>query len=98
VGGTIKQPSKIVHVSPVYPASMQAAGIEGAVSLVSRIGADGYVLEALLARQADLGNAPHPDLVAAAIDAVRQWMFTPTLLNGVPVEVNMAVSVTFSLH
>jgi periplasmic protein TonB len=39
----------------------------------------------------------HPDFVMAAIDAVRQWRFNPTLLNGVPVEVVMTVSVEFSL-
>ena len=40
----------------------------------------------------------HPDLASAALDAVRQWKFEPTLLNGGPVEVVMAVSVTFSLE
>jgi beta-lactamase regulating signal transducer with metallopeptidase domain len=98
MGGVIKAPAKLVHASPIYPASLQSAGVEGVVSLVSRIGADGYVVEALLARDADSGTASHPDLVAAATAAVRQWRFTPTLLNGVPVEVNMAVNVRFSLR
>jgi protein TonB len=39
----------------------------------------------------------HPDFAIAAVDAVRQWRFTPTLLNGRPVEVVMTVSVTFTL-
>jgi beta-lactamase regulating signal transducer with metallopeptidase domain len=97
VGGVIKAPSKILHVNPIYPAAMQAAGIAGTVSLVSRIGVDGYVVETLEAREADTATPVHPDLVAAAIEAVRQWKFTPTMLNGVPVEVNMSVSVQFSL-
>jgi TonB family protein len=39
----------------------------------------------------------HPDFAIAAVDAVRQWQFTPTLLNGQPVEVVMTVTVQFSL-
>ena len=40
----------------------------------------------------------HPELAQAAVDAVQQWRFAPTLLNGVPVEVVMSVSVSFSLE
>ncbi len=39
----------------------------------------------------------YPELAAAAVDAVRQWKFSPTLLNGSPVEVVMSVSVAFTL-
>jgi beta-lactamase regulating signal transducer with metallopeptidase domain len=98
VGGQIKAPMKTLHVSPIYPASAQSTGAEGVVSLVARIGVDGHVLEALQARESDVNAPVHPDLVAAAIEAVHAWEFTPTLLNGVPVEVQMTVSVQFSLR
>lgn len=97
VGGQIKVPVKLRHVNPVYPASMQSAGIQSVVSLVARIGVDGFPVEVLPAREMDGGGAPHPDLVAAAIDAVQQWEFSPTLLNGVPVEVSINVSISFAL-
>jgi hypothetical protein len=77
---------------------LQASGVEGIVSLVSRVGVDGYVVEVLPAREADTTAPVHPELVSAASDAVRQWRFSPTLLNGVPVEVTVAVSVQFSLR
>jgi beta-lactamase regulating signal transducer with metallopeptidase domain len=98
IGGQIKAPTKTLHVSPIYPASAQLTGAEGVVSLVARIGVDGHVLEALQTRESDANPPVHPDLVAAAIDAVYAWEFTPTQLNGVPVEVQMTVSVQFSLR
>jgi beta-lactamase regulating signal transducer with metallopeptidase domain len=98
VGGQIKAPTKLVHVNPIYPASAQSTGVEGVVSLVARIGVDGQVVEALQARDSDSNPLVHADLVAAAIDAVHDWKFSPTYLNGVPVEVQMTVSVRFSLR
>ena len=98
IGGQIKAPAKVLHVNPIYPAAMQAGAIEGVVLLAARIGVDGYVVDALESREADANAPVHPDLVAAAIEAVRGWKFTPTLLNGVPVEVDMQVSVQFSLR
>lgn len=98
VGGNIRPPVKIVHVNPVYRAASQRLGIEGVVELIARVGVDGYVIEALQPRSADAADPVHPDLVVSAIDAVRQWRFTPTLLNDIPVEVNLAVSVQFSLR
>jgi len=92
VGGNIKAPAKVFNVNPVYPPSMQAAGIEGVVKLDALIGADGNVVSVKLA------NAQvHPDFAASAAEAVKQWKFTPTLLNGRPVEVEMTVSMSFSL-
>jgi beta-lactamase regulating signal transducer with metallopeptidase domain len=98
LGGQIKAPTKTRHVSPIYPASAQLTGVEGVVKLVARIGVDGHVLEALQTRESDANPPVAPDLVAAAIDAVQAWEFTPTYLNGVPVEVQMTVSVQFSLR
>jgi beta-lactamase regulating signal transducer with metallopeptidase domain len=98
IGGQIKQPTKVLDVRPIYPTAMQAGAIEGNVMLAARIGVDGHVVEALESREADANAPVHPDLVAAAIEAVRGWKFTPTLLNGVPVEVDMRVSVQFSMR
>lgn len=93
VGGNIKAPMKVVNVKPVYPASMRAAGRNGTVPLDALIGKDGTVVFARV-----LSANVHPDFANAAVDAVRQWRFTPTLLNGQPVEVLMTVTITFSLE
>jgi len=80
-------------VNPVYPASMRAAGRAGTVPLDALIGTDGSVAFVRV-----LSSNVHPDLAAAAVDAVRQWKFSPTLLNGKPVEVLMGVTITFDLE
>jgi protein TonB len=90
VGGDIKEPKKIKDVKPVYPPDAQAAGIQGIVILETIIAKDGTVNEAKILRGV-------PELDKAALDAVIQWRYTPTLLNGDPVEVVMTVTVTFSL-
>ena len=92
VGGNIRAPRKMVDARPTYPESMRAAGREGVVSLDAVIGVDGTV-SSVRVLSADV----HPDLAIAAVDAVRQWKFTPTLLNGKAVEVVMTVTVTFNL-
>jgi TonB family protein len=93
VGGNVRPPVKVRHVRPVYPASMREAGLTGVVPIEALIGRDGNVASVRV-----LSAQVHPDFAIAAIDAVRQWRFTPTLLNGVPVEVVMTVSVTFDLE
>jgi TonB family protein len=92
VGGNIRAPLKTRDVRPVYPASMRDAGREGIVPIEAIIGVDGTVTSVRI-----LSADVHPDFALAAADAVRQWRFTPTLLNGSPVEVVMTVSVTFTL-
>jgi TonB family protein len=93
VGGNIKVPHKLTHLDPVYPDSMRVAGRGGTVPLEAVISADGSVVFARV-----LSANVHPDFAAAATEAVRQWKFSPTLLNGKPVEVVMTVSVAFSLE
>jgi TonB family protein len=93
VGGNIKAPMKLVDVHPVYPASMRAAGRSGVVPLDALIGTDGTVVFARV-----VSASVHPDFADAAVEAVRQWKFTPTLLNGKPVEVWMGVTVNFALE
>ena len=93
VGGNIRPPTKTKDVRPVYPASMREAGREGRVPLEAVIGRDGAVL---LVRVATA--EVHPDFAQAAIEAVQQWQFTPTLLNGKPVDVVMTVTIEFQLE
>jgi TonB family protein len=91
VGGHIAQPQKIKDVRPQYPPEAQQARIKGVVILEIVVGADGKVTSANVLRSI-------PMLDQAAIDAVRQWEFTPTLLNGVAVPVIMTVTVDFNLE
>jgi periplasmic protein TonB len=91
VGGVVRPPQKVHHVAPIYPAIAQAARISGTVILEALIAEDGSVRDVKV-----LSSKPLLD--ASALDAVRQWRFTPTLLNGVPVQVIMSVTVTFALN
>src|SRR5207247_9976967 len=91
VGGNVKPPTKIKDVKPVYPAIAQAARVQGVVIIEATIGPNGQVQEAKVLRSIPL-------LDSAALDAVRQWVFSPTLLNGVPVPVIMTVTVKFTLQ
>ena len=91
VGGTISRPERIHYVAPEYPALARAARREGTVILEAVLDTDGTVREARVLR-------PTPLLDEAALEAVRQWRFTPTLLNGQPVPVVLTVTVVFSLR
>ncbi|MGH9236580.1 MAG: energy transducer TonB [Vicinamibacterales bacterium] len=90
-GGVVRSPQKVHHVAPLYPPIAQQAKISGVVILEALIAEDGSVRDVKVLRSVPL-------LDAAATDAVRQWRFTPTLLNGVPVQVIMSVTVTFTLN
>ena len=90
VGGNIKPPTKIKDVAPVYPPIAQSARVQGVVIIEATIGPNGQVQDARVLRSIPL-------LDQAALDAVKQWEFTPTLLNGVPVPVIMTVTVQFTL-
>ncbi len=92
VGGCVKPPRKVFHVSPDYPAGLAAAGVSGQVVLTGRVGLDGYMSDL---QPADPNAQVHPDLVAAAIEGVRQWEFNPTYLNGAPVEASIKITVNF---
>lgn len=93
IGGNIKAPKKLRHVSPEYPAAMRDAGLEGTVPMEALIGRDGTVATVRV-----LSADVHPEFARAAEDAVRQWVFSATLLNGEAVDVRMAVQVRFSLQ
>jgi len=87
----IREPRKIVDVAPVYPVLAQASRIEGLVIIEAIIDEHGAVQSARVLRSL-------PWLDEAALAAVRQWRYTPALLNGVPVPVIMTVTVRFQLH
>jgi protein TonB len=91
VGGNIRAPQKIADVAPIYPAIARAARVRGVVILEAVIGEDGTVRNVRVLRSIAL-------LDAAALEAVQQWRFTPTLLNGEPVPIVMTVTVAFTLN
>lgn len=90
-GGRIRTPRRLVDVAPVYPTIAQSARVEGEVVIDAIIGEDGRVRDATV-------QSGHPLLKDAALTAVRQWVFSPTTLNGEPVAVVMTVTVVFRLN
>ena len=89
VGANLKVPEKIADVRPVYPADAQAAGVRGVVIVEALIDRDGNVADARILRSI-------PMLDEAALDAVKQWRFVPTLLNGEPTAILMTATVNFT--
>ena len=90
VGGVVRAPQRIVNVVPVYPALAREAHAQGLVIIEATIDERGNVVRAQILKSIPL-------LDDAALVAVRQWKFTPTLLNGVAMPIVMTVTVTFSL-
>ena len=91
VGGLVQAAKLVNHVVPVYPASAEKQGVEGTVILRAVIGTSGQMLSLSPYNDAD------PGLTSAAMEAVSQWRYEPTLLNGVPVEVVTTITVVFRL-
>jgi TonB family protein len=90
--GSMVQESKLIHkVEPVYPAQALREGIQGTVRLTITVNEEGFVYEL----RAVEGN--NPILEEAAINAVKQWQYSPTLLNGIPVAAQATVTVVFNL-
>jgi protein TonB len=87
----IRTPQKILYVPPVYPALARAVRVQGIVIIEATIDEKGNVESARVLKGEPLLNQ-------AALDAVRQWRFTPALLSGVPVPVVMTVTVDFRLQ
>jgi len=85
------QAAKLVRqVLPAYPPLAKSAHVSGAVRLMAIIGKDGAIQNLQV-------TAGHPLLTGAAMDAVKQWRYQPTLLNGEPVEVITQIDVNFTL-
>ncbi len=91
VGGNVQAPKLIKKITPQYPALARAARARGAVRFTATIGKDGRIKNLQLVS----GN---PTLVSAATDAVKQWVYQPSLLNGEPVEVITQIEVNFSMN
>jgi protein TonB len=91
VGGEVREPRKIVDVPPTYPDLAIKARIEGVVVIEATIDERGRVRDAKVLRGV-------PTLDEAALEAVRKWAYTPTLLDGVPTPVIMTVTVRFRLQ
>ena len=91
ITGQIKEPLKVRTVAPKYPPDARRAGLAGAVILECTIDPDGKVTDTKALRGV-------PPLTDAAIEAVAQWRYTPTLLDGVAVPVIMTVTVNFKME
>jgi len=90
VGGNVQAARLVNRVQPVYPPLAKQTRISGTVKLHAIIGKDGTVQQLQVV-------SGHPLLVQSALDAVKQWRYQPTLLNGDPVEVETEIDVIFSL-
>ena len=90
VGGNVQAANLIKKPTPTYPALAKSARIQGTVRFTAIIGKDGTIQNLTLV-------SGHPMLVQSATDAVKQWVYKPTLLNGEPVEVITQIDVNFTL-
>jgi protein TonB len=91
VGGNVQQAKLVSQPKPVYPSLARQARISGVVRFNAIIGTDGRIQNLTLVQG-------HPLLVPAAQEAVKQWVYQPTLLNGEPVEVVTQIDVNFTLQ
>jgi protein TonB len=90
VGGNVQAANLIKKITPPYPQLAKQARIQGTVRFTAIIGKDGTIQNLQLIQG-------HPLLVPAAQEAVKQWVYKPTLLNGEPVEVVTQIDVNFTL-
>ncbi|MBI2816689.1 MAG: TonB family protein [Acidobacteria bacterium] len=90
VGGAVQGAKLVAQPKPVYPPLARQARIQGTVKLEAVISKDGRIENLTVV-------SGHPLLIQAALEAVKQWRYQPTLLNGVPVEVVTTVDVNFTL-
>src|SRR5258708_35590641 len=90
VGGSVQSAKLVSRVPAQYPALARDARIQGVVRFDVLIDVDGHVKDIKVV-------SGHPLLVPSSLDAVKQWAYQPTLLNGQPVEVATTVDVNFVL-
>jgi TonB family protein len=90
VGGNVQSANLVKKVTPMYPPDAKAARIQGTVRFTATIGKDGSIINLELV-------SGDPMLATSAQDAVKQWMYKPTLLNGNPVEVITQIDVNYTL-
>jgi len=90
IQASVRAAKLIYAVRPIYPPEAKVAGVQGVVVLHAMIGRDGAIHKLSYVR------GPEP-LSRAAIDAVKYWRYSPTMLNGQPVDVDTCITVTFNL-
>jgi TonB family protein len=91
VPGAEQQAKLIFKVNPVYPAAAKAAGVQGLVQLEATLSAEGVPVDVRVV------SSPSDELSQSALEAVRQWRYTPTLLNGDPIAVITEIRVNYTL-
>ena len=91
IGGQVAQSNLLRKVQPVYPVAAKAAGTQGTVQVEATISKDGLPIELRVV------SSPSDDLSASSLEAVRQWQYRPTLLNGEPVVIATTVIVNYTL-
>jgi TonB family protein len=91
VGGAVEQANLVQKVQPIYPTAAKVAGIQGKVLFEMVISKEGVPIDIRVL------DSPNDDLTQSALDAVRQWRYKPTLLNGSPVEIVTDVVVNYTL-
>lgn len=91
IGGAVAQSNLTAKLQPVYPPAAKSARIQGTVELEITVTKDGIPAELRVLR------SPSDDLSESALEAVRQWRYRPTLLNGAPVEIVSTVVVNYTL-
>lgn len=91
IGGKVEESHIISKKMPVYPAAAKAAGIQGKVTLEAVISKEGVPQELRVL------SSPSDDLSESALEAVREWRYSPTLLNGNPVEVLTDIVISYTL-
>ena len=91
IGGQAQQAKLVTKIQPVYPAAAKAAGIQGLVVLEAVLSAEGVPEDIRVV------SSPSDDLSQSALDAVRQWRYSPTLLNGEPISVVTEINVNYTL-
>jgi TonB family protein len=91
VAGSVQAAAISLKVVPAYPPAAKSAGIQGAVVLDAVIDRDGVPI------MLQVRDGANPELARAAVEAVSQWRYRPTLLNGDPVEVQADITVNFTL-
>jgi protein TonB len=92
VGRGLREPRRIRNTPPSYPESAKKAGIGGVVILEITIAPEGHVAEATVLR------GVHPEIDQAAVDAVKNWLYEPSMVRGVAVPVLMTVTVNFRME
>jgi TonB family protein len=93
VGGNVEASKLTTKVQPIYPESAKSAGVQGTVVLHAVISMEGKLLSLRV-----MNSQIDPDLARSAVGAISQWHYSPTLLNGEPIEVDTTITVNFSLE